>query len=82
MLIHLKLFADLRKYLPEGSELITADVQADKGATVESVLSELGVPLDHCRLILVNGLTYVEREQWLVIELKDGDSLAVLSKMH
>jgi sulfur-carrier protein len=55
MEIQLKLFATLRKYLPEGATNKTVSLSLAEGETVAGALNCLGVPLAEAHLILVNG---------------------------
>ncbi|NVM21256.1 MAG: MoaD/ThiS family protein [Desulfobacterales bacterium] len=50
--IQVKLFASLKKYLPDHSERFPIS----PGDTVADVLKRLGVPLEEARLIFVNGV--------------------------
>ncbi|MBC8338289.1 MAG: MoaD/ThiS family protein [Alphaproteobacteria bacterium] len=75
-----KLYANLGKYLPDGTaEGPTgneADLEFDDGVTVGGVLEQLAVPREHCHLVLVNGIFVPpgERDGWA---LKEDDHLAV-----
>jgi molybdopterin converting factor small subunit len=55
MLVQVKLFATLRKYLPADAKNKTATVALVEGQTVGDALTRLGVPLQEAHLILVNG---------------------------
>jgi len=76
MIIRVKLYASLGKYLPEGSVRNEIDQTVSEGATVTEILSGLNVPGEMCHLVLVNGnyLAPGERDE---CALKEGDHLAV-----
>jgi sulfur carrier protein ThiS len=76
MRIRVKLFALLGDYLPAGADRNEADLEAEAGATPAAVLRRLGVPREHCHLVLVNGF-YVAPSEHARYALKDGDHLAV-----
>jgi len=59
-----------------------AEVDVAEGSTAESVLRGLGVPVEECRLALLNGITHSDPDQWLAFELREGDTLAVLPNIH
>jgi len=69
MVITVKLFGNLRNYLPEGK--MVCRTEAADGSTVGDVLDHFGVPRDKPRIILVNSY----RSQ-VVHVLEDGDVLA------
>ena len=66
MVITVKLFGDLRDYLPEGKMVCRAE--AADGSTVGEVLDHFGVPRDKPRIILVNS-----HRSRLERVLEDGD---------
>ncbi len=76
MKIELKLYASLGRYLPENAERNVALIDVDDGAGPNSVLTDHGVPLEHCHLVLVNGV-YLAPGERNDYALKDGDALAV-----
>jgi molybdopterin converting factor small subunit len=55
MEVTVKLFATLRRYLPEDAKNKTTTVALQAGQTVADALTVLGVPLQEAHLILVNG---------------------------
>jgi len=73
--ITVKLFGDLRNYLPERTTVFRAG--AADGSTVGDVLDSFGVPRDKPRIILVNshrsGLEHV---------LEDGDVVAAFQVLR
>ena len=69
MVITVKLFGNLRNYLPE--KKIVCSAEAADGSTVGDVLDRYGVPRDKLRIILVNS--YRSRLEHV---LEDGDVVA------
>jgi molybdopterin converting factor small subunit len=69
MVITVKLFGNLRNYLPERKMVCSAE--AADGSTVGDVLDQFGVPHDKPRIILVNS--YRSRLDHV---LEDGDVVA------
>jgi molybdopterin converting factor small subunit len=70
MKIQVKLFAELREYVPGGESPWAGEFP--EGATVADILAELKVPEGKPRILLVNG-RHVQPGQ----ALKEGDLLAV-----
>ncbi len=66
--IHLKLFATLRSYLPDGHE----NYSIKEGTTAEVLIRELGIPKDHTKLIFING-----RAEPLDHGLFEGDRVGI-----
>jgi len=76
MVITVKLFAFLAKHLPPGAERNVAKLNLAEGTTVSQVIDELHVPLEHCHLVLVDGV-YVPLEERDTRVLPDGGTLAI-----
>ncbi|MCH7832579.1 MAG: MoaD/ThiS family protein [Proteobacteria bacterium] len=76
MIVRIKLYASLDKYLPDGASRNQADMEFDQGARVSSVLGQLGLPPESCHLVLVNGVFLAPSEREARV-LEDGDHLAV-----
>jgi molybdopterin synthase sulfur carrier subunit len=76
MKARIKLYAMLAIYLPEHAKKNEADVEFSEGTSITEILSAVGVPLDQCHLVLVNGVFVApsERESRSVV---DGDAVAV-----
>ncbi|MBD3181740.1 MoaD/ThiS family protein [Candidatus Poribacteria bacterium] len=72
MKIKVKMFANLAKLLPPGSQNKQADLTIKSGAKVQDVLDKLKVPPKLTNVFMVNG-SLVDKET----ELKDGDILSV-----
>ncbi|GAB4263086.1 MAG: hypothetical protein Kow0092_13770 [Deferrisomatales bacterium] len=69
MTVQLKFFAGLRRFLPP--EPSPYPVEVAPGTTVRDLLTQLGVPPDKPKILLVNG-----RHANLDRELRDGDELS------
>jgi sulfur-carrier protein len=78
MKLNLRLFSYFTKYLPPDAKKQTMMVEVPEGTTVAEVLSQVGVPLDKCRLVMINGVTHSNPAFSLEMELQPGDTLAVL----
>ncbi|MHA1598557.1 MAG: MoaD/ThiS family protein [Alphaproteobacteria bacterium] len=76
MKITLKLYASLMQYLPDGAVLGEVDIDIDNNSSIEAILSNHGVPPEHCHLVLHNGhyISPSERHEKI---LGEGDALAV-----
>jgi len=77
MIVRVKLYARLDRYLPEKrAERNEADLEVPKGTTVADIFRSLSLPPEVCHLVLVNGhfLPPGERE---TRALKKNDHLAV-----
>jgi molybdopterin synthase sulfur carrier subunit len=76
MKVRIKLYAMLGDYLPSYAKKNEADVEFAVGISISAMLSSLGVPLEQCHLVLVNGVFVPpsERDSQSVVE---GDALAV-----
>ncbi len=72
MQIGLKLFASLRKYLPESSGHAAYNMEIDGNTRVQDILLKLEIPDETPKIILVNG-TPVKKEKLL----NDGDILSI-----
>lgn len=72
MEIELKLFANFRDYLPEGSDRFSTRITINDSERVADVLRKLGLPAKHPKIILINGVH--AKEDAL---LKDGDVLSI-----
>ncbi|MBI5441619.1 MAG: MoaD/ThiS family protein [Deltaproteobacteria bacterium] len=70
MNVQVKLFADLRQYLPGGESPWAGELP--EGTTVAKALEKFGVPEGKPRILLVNG-RHAQPGQ----ELREGDLLSV-----
>jgi len=55
MQVEIKLFANLRKLLPPGSSGSKAQISLEEGATIETLIHHLKIPLEMAQMVLVNG---------------------------
>ena len=76
MKVRIKLYALLGEYLPTHAKKNEADVEIPEGAAITEVLSSLGVPLEQCHLVLVNGI-FIAPSERDTRTLNEGDALAV-----
>lgn len=76
MNLSLKLFATLRRHLPEGSVGNRCQVEVSKGTRVSDLLARFGVPEQESLVILVNG-----RDAPADCVLHEGDVVAVFPAM-
>ena len=72
MKVELKLYASLRKYLPEHVAGNNSRVEVQEGKTVGQLIHELNIPEDAPKILFVNGI-HVNRDY----VFKDGDRLAL-----
>jgi molybdopterin synthase sulfur carrier subunit len=72
MKVEVRLFANLAKLLPPGSQRKRAAMTVRKRATVDELLDKLSVPPKITNIIMVNG---VHRDR--KTELKEGDIVSV-----
>ena len=71
MKIEVRVFATLRKYLPELGIGEAKIIEFDEGITFEELLHQLGLPPDEVKIIMRNGL---QTDMDKIIE--DGDRIA------
>jgi sulfur carrier protein ThiS len=71
-----KLFASLSNYLPLGATDNSTYLEVAKGVTREQIITQLGVPHEHCHLVLTNG-EYVSPGERQVCALREDDALAI-----
>ena len=76
MKITLKLFALLDKYLPEGAVKNQVDITVEDGATVMDVIKSVNLPMEHCHLVLVDGV-YVAPSERETQVMEEGQALAI-----
>ncbi len=76
MKIRIKLNARFSRFLPDHALNNEADIDVDDNASIESVLAALNLPLDKCRLVLVNG-EYSRPAERTSRQLTQGDRIDV-----
>ena len=74
MKVRVKLMASLRSRLPPGAKGGTAELELGPGATVATVLEQLGLAAGHVHVVMVNDAMETDRQR----PLADGDALVVL----
>ena len=76
MKINLKLYGGLEEYLPENSSKNQSSIDIRNGCSVEHALNTYGVPLEKCKIVMVNGIHIIPKDRANTI-LSNSDSLAV-----
>ncbi len=76
MVITVKLFAFLARFLPKDAYRNEARLTVEQGITVGDVIVLLGVPLEHCHLVLVDGI-FIPREDRATRPLIKGEVIAI-----
>ncbi len=76
MLVTVKLFASLTRFLPAGASGNEARVEVEQTMSLESLIARLGLPHEQCHLVLVNG-AYIEPSRRAVVVLRPEDVIAV-----
>ncbi|MCS5688171.1 MAG: MoaD/ThiS family protein [Rhodospirillales bacterium] len=76
MVIRVKLYALLDKYLPDGSIKNEVDLTVTEGMTPTAVIAKLNMPPEICHLVLINGV-YVAPSERDNVRLTEGDALAI-----
>ena len=72
MIVKVKLFATLRKYLPDLELGSSTEAQVDPDTSIEQLYKNLGIPIEEIKLAYVNGI-YREPEYIL----NDGDEIGI-----
>ena len=72
MIIKIRLFASLRKYLPDLGLGQTKEMQVEQGISIARLYEILEIPIEEIKLAFVNGI-YCEPD----CILKDGDEIGI-----
>lgn len=72
MIVKVKLFATLRKYLPDLELGSSKDIQIREGLSIAELYESLGIPIEEIKLAYVNGI-YCEPD----VILHDGDEIGI-----
>ena len=72
MKVEVRLFANLAKLLPPGSQKKRATMIVKKGTTVDGLLDKLNIPPKITNIIMINGV-HKDRKT----ELNEGDVVSV-----
>jgi molybdopterin converting factor small subunit len=73
MHIEVKLFANLRKNLPPGSTGSKAQLTLEDGATLQTLIDQLKIPVELAQMVLVNGEQTREFDRLL----HEGDTVSI-----
>lgn len=76
MRVTVKLFAFLSHHLPPGSEGQVARMSLPPGTTLGGLIDRLGVPEEHCHLVLLDG-HYVAPGERPARPLGEGQVVAI-----
>ncbi len=72
MIVHVKLFATLRRRYPQLGIGETMPVEVSDGATIGQLIEHLHLPAEEVKVVFVNGIVREEEHM-----LDDGDELGV-----
>lgn len=72
MIVHVRLFATLRRHYPHVGIGEPMDVELEAGATIGQLITQLRLPADQVKVVFVNGIV---REKEHV--LNAGDEMGV-----
>ena len=70
--IELRVYANLKKYLPDLDLKEGKKVSITNGITIHGILKQFGIPEKETKIIIVNGI-HADLDQ----PLKDGDRVAI-----
>ena len=76
MKVRIKFYAMLAEYLPANAIKNEADFECAEGSEITAILKSLNVPMEHCHLVLVNGV-FVAPSERDRRTLAEGDALAI-----
>ena len=82
MNITLKFFSYFTKYLRADAVNYAMELQVEEGAVIGAVLVDFDVPLDECRLVIINGIVRTDTVIALTTKLVEGDTVAILPNVH
>jgi len=74
MIITIKCFAGLKKYLPDNALNNTASIKVDDRTSIEQLLQSLNIDREEAHLVILNG-TFIPVELRHQTYLKENDSL-------
>ena len=72
MVVHVRLFATLRRQYPDLGIGESMPVELPDGATIEQLIKHLRLPATKVKIVFVNGITQHEKHV-----LSDGDQVGV-----
>jgi molybdopterin synthase sulfur carrier subunit len=73
VIVHVKLFATLRRQYPDVGIGEPMPVELSDGATIEQLIEHLHLPVDQVKIVFVNSI--VQREPYT--KLRDGDQVGI-----
>ena len=73
MQVELRLFANLRRYLPSGGDGTKATLDVPEGTRLVDLFERLNIPPQLAQLVMVNGVHEPNRER----PLSDGDAISI-----
>lgn len=76
MNVTVKLYASLSQHLPSTARDNIAQIEVADGATPTDIIRALGIPAEHCHLVLINGI-FVPPSQRETHALAENDALAI-----
>ncbi|HEU4752848.1 MAG TPA: MoaD/ThiS family protein [Armatimonadota bacterium] len=79
MTVRIRLFGELKRYLPEGQTGRTARVEVPEGLTAQQLILRLGIPYGDHEGPIVVAVNDVEREHGVV--LRDGDTVSLFEPL-
>ncbi len=77
IVIELKMFMTLKKYLPAEPSEDRAMVALDEGSTFEDLLNILGIPIDQPKLVIINGISQGVTTEVNNRLLQEGDIVCI-----
>ena len=76
MQITLKLYANLREYLPAHAQNHRVQINIDENTTPYHLLEQYKIPKERAHLVLLNGV-YLTPQQCQQAIFKDNDTMAI-----
>ena len=73
MNVTVKLFASIRRYLPEGADGGACTLKLRTGATVHDLVTRMSIPADMPKMVLINGLHSTGAQK-----LAEGDVVSII----
>lgn len=76
MKLHLRFYASLGAYLPEGGSGNTTELELPEETTPQDVIDRYQVPQRLAHLVLLNGI-YLPPPERRKVAINDGDTLSI-----
>ena len=77
MQVEVRMFMEYRQYLPEDAVEGKTQVTVEEGITVDGLLTQLGIPLDEPKILVINGISHGACGSVPGHKLKDGDVVSI-----